>query len=291
MSELKLGAGEAACAKINLALHVTGQREDGYHLLQSIVVFADVADRISAEPASSFALTVSGPFAAELGGPQTDNLVLRAARKFMAQARHHEAFHFHLEKNLPVASGIGGGSADAAAVLRWLDSRFPGAVDKAALAKIALELGADVPVCLQTKPVVMAGIGEDLSPAPHLPEVGAVLINPGVGVSTPSVFKRLKRRDNPHLPALPAALDSLEHLVSVLAVTRNDLEEPARLLCPAIADVLGALDADPHVAFSRMSGSGATCFGLCRLGAEPGIAARLQAAYPQWWIAAGQLLT
>jgi len=291
MSQLNSGAGEPACAKINLALHVTGQRADGYHLLQSLVVFADVADRISAEPAQESGLTVSGPFAPDLDGPQSDNLVLRAARSFLSEAERPEAFQLHLEKNLPVASGIGGGSADAAAVLRLLHTRFPDALDEATLQRLALDLGADVPVCLLSKPAIMSGIGEDLEPAPSLPRVGMVLINPGVGVSTPSVFKHLKTRENPPLPALPAAFESPEHLFSVLSETRNDLEGPARFVCPEIENVLHALNTDKDVRFARMSGSGATCFGLCVPGAETRIAARIHAVHPQWWVAAGRILT
>lgn len=258
-----------APAKINLTLHVTGQRADGYHLLDSLVVFADLGDRITARP-GPLALTVSGPFAGDIDtGP--DNLVLRAARFAGVDAA------LHLEKNLPVASGIGGGSSDAAATLRVLaemaGARWPDPV----------ALGADVPVCMVPRAQRMRGIGEDVTQVPGLPPLAAVLVNPGVGVSTPAIFARLTRRDHAPMADIPGFADG-QAFAQWVAAGRNDLQEAAISLCPVIATVLADIAAQPGVLLARMSGSGATCFGLfaTRAGAE---AAARAMTRPGWWVA------
>ena len=272
---------EFAPAKINLCLHVTGRRADGYHLLDSLVVFAGVGDRVSADLSESASLTVTGPMAAGLSG-EGDNLVLRAGHAMGVSAR------IGLEKHLPVSSGIGGGSADAAATLRLL-ARLAGRALPDAAAVLAL--GADVPVCLAGRPVRMTGIGEGLAPLPALPEAWLVLANPGVAVSTPAIFKALVRADNAPLPRDLPKLRSAAELAAFLMMQRNDLEPPAVALQPIIARVKAALTAQAGCLMARMSGSGATCFGLF---ADPlaahAAAGAIRAAEPGWWVADAPLL-
>lgn len=273
---------EFAPAKINLHLHVVGKRADGYHLLDSLVVFAGVGDWLSVEPADSLLLHVDGPFAAGLDG-EGDNLVLRAARLLADAAGVRPFGRLVLHKNLPVASGIGGGSADAAAALRLL-RRF-WAVDAPV---DATRLGADVPVCVAGRPAIMSGIGEALSAAPTLPRVGIVLVNPGVAVSTPAVFKARSGDFSSPAAFPPGGWDSAETLAASLQATRNDLEPPARLLAPEVDSVLRELASVPGCLLARMSGSGATCFGLL---ASP-VAAEAAAAElgrPGWWVWGGGL--
>ncbi len=272
-----------APAKINLTLHVTGQRADGYHLLDSLVVFADVGDIVRVSSAADLSLSVSGPRAA--GVPCDDgNLVMRAAR-LLAPGR---GARLALEKHLPTASGIGGGSSDAAAALRALVDlwglRMP---DVSAL----LTLGADVPVCVQPEAQRMQGVGEHLTRVPGLPPIWLVLANPGVAVPTPSVFRALARRDNPPMPRdLPRLANAAEFAVW-LRMMRNDLEAPACAIAPEINQTLRALDAQSGCLIARMSGSGATCFGLF---ADPllaaGAARALTAAHPNWWVASAGLV-
>ena len=270
---------ELAPAKVNLFLHVVGRRDDGYHELDSLAVFPGAADRLAAAPADALSLQVTGPFAAGLGsGP--DNLVLRAARALAEQAGVGAGARLVLEKRLPVASGIGGGSADAAAALRLLARLWGLSVPDQALSAIALRLGADVPVCLASGPARMAGLGDRLGPAPGLPPFGMVLANPRVGVSTPEVFRA---RTGPFsTPAhLPLAWSGVDAMADGLRGLSNDLETPALQLCPPIADVLAWLRAQPGCLLARMSGSGATCFGLFAPGEAPLAAAR--AVPPGWW--------
>ncbi len=252
---------EIAPAKINLYLRVVGRRADGYHLLHSLVAFADVGDRLTVQPARDLTLTLSGPFAGDLAA-EADNLVLRAARALAAAAGVLATGNLVLEKNLPVASGIGGGSADAAAALRLLCRYWKIDPLHESLPGIAQSLGADVPVCLLGEPSVMSGIGERLSPAPSLPDVGLVLINPGIKVATPSVFRA---RTGPFAESavLPlAGWRDAASLAAAMAAMSNDLEAPAICLAPMIGTVLEELRAAPGVLLARMSGSGATCFGL-----------------------------
>jgi 4-diphosphocytidyl-2-C-methyl-D-erythritol kinase len=276
---------EFAPAKVNLALHVTGRRADGYHLLDSIVVFAGAGDRLSAAPAGALTLAVTGPRAAGLAAGE-ENLVMRAAR-LMAGGR---GARMVLEKHLPVASGIGGGSADAAAALRALARLWGVGLPEP---DAVLALGADVPVCLAGRPARMSGIGGALAPLPPLPPCWLVLANPGVAVPTGAVFGGLARRDNPPLPPLPAAgFADAAALAGWLGTARNDLEAPALAAAPEIGAVRDALAALPGVLLARMSGSGATCFGLVadEAAARAG-AARLAAAHPGWWVTAAPVLS
>lgn len=269
-------AAEFAPAKVNLALHVTGRRADGYHLLDSLVAFPGVGDSLSAEPAADWSLAIDGPFAPGLeGGP--GNLVLRAAALFPPAP----ALAFRLVKRLPVASGIGGGSADAAAAIR-LVARLRS--EPLPPAGAVLGLGADVPVCLAGRPARMTGIGERLEPL-ALPAAWLVLVNPGVPVATAAVFAGLARRDNPGLPPPPAFPDAAA-LARWLLAQRNDLEPPALAAAPAIATVLAALAGARGALLARMSGSGATCFGLfATAAASAAAAAAIARDEPGWWVA------
>ncbi|HET7882614.1 MAG TPA: 4-(cytidine 5'-diphospho)-2-C-methyl-D-erythritol kinase [Acetobacteraceae bacterium] len=251
---------EPAPAKINLYLHVTGRRDDGYHLLDSLVVFASAADSLTVAAADALHLTVSGPFAAGLAS-EPDNLVLRAARALAAECGVTSGGQLVLEKNLPVASGIGGGSADAAATLRLLCRLWGVTPPPRTLAAVAAGLGADVPVCLAGRNARMGGIGERLDPAPRLPPCGIVLANPGMGVATAAVFRA---RTGPwsQVPELPSAWESAPAMAADLARLGNDLQPAAIGLCPVIDDLLGALEETQDCLLARMSGSGATCFGL-----------------------------
>jgi 4-diphosphocytidyl-2-C-methyl-D-erythritol kinase len=277
---------ELAPAKVNLHLHLTGRRADGYHLLDSLVVFAGIGDRLTVTEAPNLSLAVTGPFAAGLDG-EANNLVLRAARALAAAAGVAPSGRIILDKNLPVASGIGGGSADAAAALRLMSRLWRLETEPDRLRCIALALGADVPVCLFGRPARVAGIGEQLLPAPDLPALGIVLINPGVALSTPAVF-RARAAGFSSAAALPVAWLDAASLVATLRTTRNDLEPSARLLAPAIADVLRATAADPSCLLARMSGSGATCFGLYA-SASAARAAAKSLARPGWWVWGGAI--
>jgi 4-diphosphocytidyl-2-C-methyl-D-erythritol kinase len=278
---------ELAPAKVNLHLHVTGRRADGYHLLDSLVVFAGAADRLVASPAEGLSLSVTGPFAAGLSG-EADNLVLRAARRLAEATGARAGARLVLEKNLPVASGIGGGSADAAAALRLL-SRFWGvAPGRESLDGLAQGLGADVPACLRSEALLMAGIGEVLSPAPAVPACGLVLVNPGVAVATPAVFRARGGgfRERARFPA--GGWADASALAESLRATGNDLEVPAIGLAPVIGDALAELRGLPGCLLARMSGSGATCFGLFA-SAALARAALAGIDRPGWWRWAGGL--
>ncbi len=275
---------EFAAAKVNLYLHVTGKRADGYHLLDSLAVFPNVGDRLCAEPANELSLKLSGHFGNALAA-EPDNLILRAARALAAECDVSTGARLRLEKHLPVASGIGGGSADAAAALRLLCRLWSIDPGGTTLVTIAGKLGADIPVCLASKPTRMQGIGEILSESPRFPECGMVLINPGVAVATPAVFKA---RTGDFIPAaaLPKQWHDINALVANLQHTRNDLQSPAISLCPEIATVLAAIEADPECRLARMSGSGATCFGLFNDAITAEHAARR--LYRQgWWVWGG----
>ncbi len=270
---------EFAPAKVNLYLHVTGRRADGYHLLDSLVVFPPVGDWLRATPAATLSLTVGGTFGAALAG-EADNLVLRAARALGGTA----GVAIELEKCLPVASGIGGGSADAAAALRLLCrlwGRPPPAMP------VALALGADVPVCLASRPARMAGVGEMLGAAPRLPPAGMVLVNPGVSLATAEVF-RVRTGEFSAPAELPPVWPDAAAMAGGLARLRNDLEPPAIALRPVIGTLLAAVAAMPGCLLARMSGSGATCFGLFADAAAAEAAARALAR-PGWWCWGGAL--
>ena len=282
---------ERAPAKVNLYLHVTGRRPDGYHLLDSLAVFPDAVDRLGVLPDAQLRLSVSGPFATTLRGGDTDNLVLRAARALSAgyaQGRAAGA-HLMLEKHLPVASGIGGGSADAAAALRLL-RRFWSieAVDDAGLHALASSLGADVPVCLSRVAARMRGVGDLLQAAPRLPELGMVLVNCGDAVSTQAVF-RTRAPGFSTEAELPRGWSDVGSLAASLALLSNDLEAAAMRLCPAIGDVLAVLRALPGCRLARMSGSGATCFALFDDPPAASAAIGVAALPSYWWAWAGGL--
>lgn len=277
---------ELAPAKINLALHVTGRRENGYHDLDMLVAFADgIGDRLTVARSLTDSFSITGPMAVHLAA-DGDNLVIRARDGFRTVTGWSVPVAITLEKHLPVASGIGGGSADAAATLRAL-CRLSGH-DPASLAGLALSLGADVPMCLVGRPAHISGIGEAIRPVASGHRYGLLLVNPGVAVSTPSVFRALERRDNPPLPDLPTALSAEAFAAYLAANTRNDLEPPARHLAPVITDVLAELDTLAGVRLTRMSGSGATCFGLFEDAASAEAAATaVHTGHPGWWVASG----
>ncbi len=275
---------EVAWAKVNLTLQVTGRRPDGYHELTSLVVFAEVGDALRLAVADDLSLTIEGRFAPALQGA-ADNLVLRAAEALRRRAGIRAGAAMILTKNLPVASGIGGGSADAAAALRGLMRLWGVSLPQADLAALALTLGADVPVCLRGAAMVMSGIGERLTPIPALPPLWLLLVNPGVPVSTAAVFGALEGRFStlaePQLPPL-----GLAPLIDWLAARRNDLEAPARRLAPAVDQVLAALARQPACLLARMSGSGATCFGLFEKEADAQqAAAEIARQNATWWVA------
>lgn len=282
--------GALAPAKINLALHVTGRRPDGYHELQSLVVFARFGDRVEVMPADRDELAVAGKFAGPV--PLDDNNLIVRARDALRVRFGREAtppVKISLEKNLPVASGVGGGSSDAAATLHALAELWRLDAGEAELARIGLALGADVPMCLAAHPLLARGVGEVLEAVPNFPSLGLVLVNPGVAVSTAQAFAGLRTPDNGGLPPLPAKVD-FHSLRNWLGTTRNDLEPVARALHPEIGAALAALrKADSG--FSRMSGSGATCFGLYETGnVAKRAAAAIRARHPDWFVAATRTL-
>ena len=271
-----------APAKVNLALHVTGQRPDGYHFLDSLVVFAGIGDRVSVSSDDTLSLEVIGPDIAEVPS-DARNLVLKAARLF----DEDKGAKIVLDKNLPTASGIGGGSSDAAAALRALSALWNLPLPST---DNVLRLGADLPVCMKPEPQRMRGIGEIVGPAPALPRMHMVLANPRVGVTTPSVFGRMTNKINPSLEDIPTNMDAAQ-FVHWLSRQRNDLEVPAISGLPVIQDVLNALEDIPSCCLARMSGSGATCFGLFETAAQARLAEdTLRAEHQDWWVASGPML-
>ncbi len=291
---------EAAFAKVNLTLHVTGRRPDGYHELDSLVVFAAPGDHIEVAPARAAPakwnavftadpaegnLLVSGPFSGALA-QEKNNLVLRAELRFRAAFGVPPA-RLHLQKNLPVAAGIGGGSADAAATLRALSRLWKMAPSPEKMAALALELGADVPVCLLQRPAHMSGIGEKLAPLEHLPALHLLLVNPGIALSTAAVFKSLRNGETRTDAGAshPGRFSSLNELTGWLRAGRNDLEPPAIALVPEIGQILTLLRQQQGCLLARMSGSGATCFGLFATAADTHRAqAVMRAALPAGWV-------
>jgi 4-diphosphocytidyl-2-C-methyl-D-erythritol kinase len=284
-------------AKVNLTLRVVGRRTDGYHDIESVVAFADCADHLTLTPGSDLMLSMSGPLA-DACGETSDNLVLKAARLLGERVKDLKAGHFILEKVLPVAAGVGGGSADAAAALRLLAQLNGLPFDDERMLEIALETGADVPVCLASRACDMTGVGEGLLPL-SLPIMPCVLVNPRVPVATKDVFNALGLRNGELLvgatdvfrgTAWPEAGASVEDWVEVLAASSNDLEEPATRIQPVIGDVLAALNATNGAWLARMSGSGATCFAIYENTADAGRAAeQLRRNHPVWWVHAGTL--
>jgi 4-diphosphocytidyl-2-C-methyl-D-erythritol kinase len=272
-----------APAKINLFLHVGERRSDGYHELESLVVFADVGDELLIEPAKSFSLALDGPFGGKLANEQ-DNLIAKAARALGAKAGRSPDVRITLTKNLPVASGIGGGSADAAATLRGLVQFWDIKMPQPELHVIAETLGSDVPACLLSETLWMTGRGEGIEPVPGLPPAPLVLVNPGVAVSTARIFANLKNCVGIGQAAKPKADLSVLALADYFKSNRNDLEKPAREIAPAIDEVLQAISHSGALR-TRMSGSGATCFGLFAddKSAEAA-AAKIAEDHPDWWV-------
>lgn len=288
---------EEGRAKVNLSLRVVGRRADGYHDLESVVAFADCADRLTLEPGGELRLATTGPLAAACG-ETSDNLVFKAAKLLADAVPNLKLGAFVLDKVLPVAAGIGGGSADAAAALRLLARLNNLSPDDPRLQEIALATGADVPVCLFSRACDMTGVGEQLLPL-ALPSMPCVLVNPRVPVATKDVFRELGLRNGELLvgatdvleaPAWPEQGGSIADWVDVLETVANDLEAPALRIEPVIGDVLEALRNSAGVKLARMSGSGATCFAIYGAPAEAHAAAEnIRRDHPGWWVHAGTL--
>jgi 4-diphosphocytidyl-2-C-methyl-D-erythritol kinase len=284
-------------AKVNLTLRVVGRRTDGYHDLESVVAFADCADRLTLTPGSELILKTSGPLAQDCGAA-SDNLVLKAARLLAKRVPDLKVGSFTLDKILPVAAGIGGGSADAAAALRLLAQLNELSLDDERLLAVALETGADVPVCLASRACDMTGVGETLMPL-SLPIMPCVMVNPCVPVATKDVFTALGLRNGELLVGAtdvfrgtdwPEAGASVEDWVEVMAESANDLEAPATRIQPLIGEVIAALNATNGAWLARMSGSGATCFAIYENTADAGRAAeKIRRDHPGWWVHAGTL--
>jgi 4-diphosphocytidyl-2-C-methyl-D-erythritol kinase len=288
---------EEGRAKVNLSLRVVGRRADGYHDLESVVAFADCADRLTLEPGGELRLATTGPLAAACG-ETSDNLVFKAAKLLADAVPNLKLGAFALDKVLPVAAGIGGGSADAAAALRLLARLNNLSLDDPRLQEVALATGADVPVCLFSRACDMTGVGEQLLPL-ALPSMPCVMVNPRVPVATKDVFRELGLRNGELLvgatdvlesPAWPEQGGSIADWVDVLDTVANDLEAPALRIEPVIGDVLGALRSSAGVKLARMSGSGATCFAIYGASAEAHAAAeKIRRDHPGWWVHAGTL--
>ena len=278
-----------AWAKVNLYLHITGRRPDGFHELDSLVVFAGIGDRLTFAPADDLSFEVQGAFASAVPSGD-DNLVLRAAQGLAERLDHRLGASIRLEKSLPVAAGLGGGSADAAACLHALSMLWGRPLAFGEEMSLGLRLGADVPVCLLGRPAFVGGIGERLERAPPLPAVWLVLANPGVPLPTSEVFQAHKGNFSPAAAWREVAPDA-RALARMLSARRNDLEAPARMLAPEIDHVLGSLEGEPDCLLARLSGSGATCFGLFAKRDEATEAAgRLSERAPGWWVAAAPML-
>jgi len=278
---------ERAPAKINLTLHITGRRADGFHTLESLVAFSRGGDIVTLAPGKPLALSVEGPSAAAAGRVE-DNLILRAARHFSERFAAANLGAFHLVKRLPVAAGIGGGSSDAAAALRLLARANALSFDDPRLMEAAKATGADVPVCLARRARMMRGIGDELGPSLAIPPIIALLVNPGVAVETKKVFARLNIAPGAAAgfgahPKIDPRADA-DVMIAALCKGRNDMEQAACLLAPVIGDVLAILAAAPGCRLARMSGSGATCFALFT-GCRPAARARksILRAHPDWW--------
>jgi 4-diphosphocytidyl-2-C-methyl-D-erythritol kinase len=288
---------EEGRAKVNLTLRVIGRRTDGYHDIESVVAFADCADRLTLTPGSELTLQMSGPLA-QACGATSDNLVLKAARLLGESVPDLKVGSFTLDKVLPVAAGIGGGSADAAAALRLLAQLNGLSLDDERLLEVALATGADVPVCLASRACDMTGVGETLMPL-SLPIIPCVMVNPCVPVATRDVFDALGLRNGELLVGAtdvfrgtdwPEAGASVEDWVEVLAADTNDLEAPATRIQPLIGTVIAALNATNGAWLARMSGSGATCFAIYENTADAGrAAAKIRLDHPDWWVHAGTL--
>jgi 4-diphosphocytidyl-2-C-methyl-D-erythritol kinase len=279
------GEFETAHAKVNLWLNVVGRRDDGYHLLHSLVAFADLGDTLEISLADGLTLAIEGLGATELAA-DTDNLVLKAARLLAAETGARAGATFRLVKQIPMAAGLGGGSADAAAALRGLCRLWRLDVPAAKLSAMAARLGADVPMCLEERPSIASGIGEELEPVPPLPRCGLLLVNPGVPLSTPEIFAARQGDFSPVRP-LDRPWSDLAGLVAALSARGNDLTDAAVSRLPIVGEVLAALRQTAGVRYVAMSGSGATCFALYNTVAD---AERATTGLPSpWWRHAGHL--
>jgi 4-diphosphocytidyl-2-C-methyl-D-erythritol kinase len=288
---------ETARAKVNLTLRVLGRRADGYHDIESLVMFADCADTLTLTPGPDLSLSTGGPGAQDCG-EMSDNLVVRAARLLGERIPGLKFGHFTLDKHLPVAAGVGGGSADAAAALRLLARANSLAIDDARIVDVARETGADIPVCLASKACTMTGVGENLSML-DVPPMPCVMVNPRVGVATRDVFAALGLGKGELLagvgdvmlsPGWPAGGASFDEWLDAIRAGTNDLEPPALKVEPIVGDVLAALRAADGARLARMSGSGATCFAIFETIGDAGQAAKTIAqAHPGWWVHAGVL--
>jgi 4-diphosphocytidyl-2-C-methyl-D-erythritol kinase len=277
-----------APAKVNLFLHVGAPGDDGYHAICSLMAFADVGDVLGVHEAEALGLHAHGPFARALG-PSEDNLVLKAARALIAEARRPVApLGLSLDKRLPVASGLGGGSSDAGAALRLLRRALDLPIDNDRLQAVAASLGSDGAACLWGAPVLAEGRGERLSAAPGLPLIDAVLVNAGAPVSTAEVYARFDaeaRFGDVAQPAAPDAFENVTELAAWLAVQRNDLQAAAIAVAPQVGAVLETLEGEPEVLLARVSGSGGSCFALCASDIEAQtLAERIEALAPGWWV-------
>jgi 4-diphosphocytidyl-2-C-methyl-D-erythritol kinase len=291
LADVSTGSGFRinAPAKINLYLHLIGRRDDGYHLLDSLIAFAAIHDVVTVRPGDGLTLAVDGPFAPAMPD-EGDNLVLRAARALQAKRGLNKGAAITLTKNLPVAAGVGGGSADAAAALLGLNALWELGATERELAELGLGLGADVPACLRGEPLYAAGIGEEIEPAPALPAMGLVLVNPNRPVSTAAVFSGFDGRfidagDAGDAGRFDSGFDHATSFAARLAERRNDLMAPACKIEPEIDAVLGALGDADGCLLSRLSGSGPTCFGLFESEVDAsGAAENISAIHPGWWV-------
>ncbi len=279
----------AAPAKLNLYLHVTAKRVDGYHLLDGLVAFVDVHDTLSLQPSSTLQFGSDGPFASSLGDGQS-NLVVRAVRALSEATGHDPGVRLLLTKRLPVASGIGGGSADAAACLRGLAGLWGLDAGSAIIRDVGAKLGSDIPVCVTGRAAFIGDIGTTVDPAPRLPPTWVVLANPGIGLPTPDVYRARNGAFTPPM-RFSEVFSSAAELAECLRARRNDLTHAAIGLVPQIGTVLSAISDSGGCLLARMSGSGATCFGLyVDQGTAESAAAALRELHPAWWVASGRLL-
>ena len=279
-----------APAKINLYLHITGMRDDGFHLLDSLIAFTKFGDEITLEPSNDLTITSHGPYATGMPIGE-ENLMIRIARKLQKTTSIDKGAAIHVEKNIPVSAGIGGGSADAIAVMRGLIKLWDLKINDEQIYKLALELGTDLPVCYFGKSAFVDGIGENIHPASQLPDCGILLINPNVTLSTPIVFENRKGGYSPEDNFINKNFNSPQKLAKLLDERCNDLTPAARQLVPIIGEILSALKRTPECLAYKMSGSGATCWGLFETFADAERAAlALNQQRPDWWIMPTTLL-
>lgn len=284
-----MAARGLAKAKLNLTLKIIGRRPDGFHEIESLVAFTALGDGVELEPDREFGLSIDGPFAAALSG---HNLIETAAATLKAAVPAFKLGYFRLHKVLPVAGGLGGGSADAAAALRLLSEANPGMIGPRALREVASRVGSDMTACLESRPVLMTGLGEIIAPVRGMPTCGVVLANPGTKLETTTVYNALKAPAAPVQPARPKPLDfggSFDSLIDYASARTNDLEPVALNLTPAIGEVLDRLSRLEGARLVRLSGSGPTCFALFATESEAKRAAAELATQPDWWVAASTL--